>query len=52
MSKPIKDLRLGGGVWRVKWHTRHADWVATACMHNGFAVADCQLNTGKAKVPL
>eukprot|EP00731_Ephydatia_muelleri_P028491 Em0020g135a len=46
MSKPIKDLRLGGGVWRVKWHKSHADWVATACMHNGFTITDSRLNAG------
>lgn len=46
MSRPIKDLRLGGGVWRVKWHKSHPDWIATACMHNGIAVAHCQLNVG------
>ena len=51
MSKPIKDLRLGGGVWRVKWHKSHADWVATACMHNGFTITDSRLNAGKAEHP-
>ena len=44
MVQPLKELRLGGGVWRIKW--RKNDYIATACMHNGFNIVHCHVGTG------
>lgn len=46
MSKPLKEVCLGGGVWRIKWCPLNSDLVATACMHNGFQVIRGHLRTG------
>lgn len=40
MKRPLSDTALGGGVFRVKWHPKHAQKVLTATMHNGFHVLD------------
>ncbi|TFK30451.1 WD-40 repeat-containing protein [Coprinopsis marcescibilis] len=40
LQRPIAELDVGGGVWRVKWHPsieRQHDMVI-ACMHDGFKV--------------
>ena len=47
MAAPVKDASLGGGVWRIKWHWSHQDLLATACMHNGFNVVNCNLDSGQ-----
>ena len=46
MTAPVKDASLGGGVWRIKWHWSWHDLLATACMHNGFNVVNCNLDSG------
>ena len=44
MKDPVKQLSLGGGVWRVKWAPHGSNdktmLMATACMHNGFKIVD------------
>nr|XP_022317905.1 diphthine methyltransferase-like isoform X1 [Crassostrea virginica] len=51
MKQPLADLRVGGGVWRVKWHPRHARLILTATMYNGYHVVDAQHSTdGKMAV--
>jgi len=35
---PLSETRVGGGVWRVKWHPHLPGLLATASMHNGFHV--------------
>ena len=50
MGGPLKTVGVGGGVWRVKWHPIHSDFMATACMHNGFHLLNWHLATGKVLV--
>ena len=43
MDQPLKQLYLGGGVWRVKWHPHPSNQpllMAAACMHSGLRVVD------------
>lgn len=47
MSKPLKEVSLRGGVWRIKWCPLNSDLVAAACMHNGFQVIRGHLKTGE-----
>jgi diphthamide biosynthesis protein 7 len=46
MTAPLKDLPLGGGIWRIKWHPDIPGLLATACMHNHFAVVDAHVGSG------
>ena len=46
MTTPLKDLPLGGGIWRVKWHPSSPGLLAAACMHNHFVVVDTHVGTG------
>ncbi|CAI0398576.1 unnamed protein product [Linum tenue] len=50
ISKPVNQvsLRLGGGVWRVKYHPFVADVALAACMHNGFAIV--KINDGGSEI--
>ncbi len=45
MSKPLKDISLGGGIWRIKWNTFSSDYAAAACMHNHFSVVKTHLKS-------
>jgi diphthamide biosynthesis protein 7 len=38
MVKPISEINLGGGVWRIKWHPYDMNLLITACMYNGFHI--------------
>lgn len=33
-----REATAGGGVWRLRWHTAHADVLLAACMHVGYRV--------------
>lgn len=37
LKNPLIKLGTGGGVWRLKWHSKE-DWLLAACMHNGMHV--------------
>lgn len=43
--RPLKEVCLGGGVWRIKWCPSHSDLAAAACMHNGFHIVHGHLKT-------
>lgn len=40
MRQPLSELRMGGGVWRIKWHPLITGRMLVACMHNGFHIVD------------
>lgn len=37
MKKPLSDISVGGGVWRLKWHFE-SNLLLAACMHDVFIV--------------
>ena len=47
MEVPLKEVGVGGGVWRVKWEPQEATEVAVAAMYGGFHVIDCAALCGK-----
>ena len=38
LRKPLEEISLGGGVWRLQWHPEWNNVLLCACMHNGFKV--------------
>jgi diphthamide biosynthesis protein 7 len=40
LRRPLKEIPLGGGVWRIKWHPTRAAIALCACMHGAFVVVD------------
>ena len=42
LLKPLSELQVGGGVWRLKWHSapERQDDLLVACMHDGFKVVN------------
>jgi len=48
MAKPIIHHCTEGGVWKIKWHPRleKKNYIAAACMYNGFHIYDINLDSG------
>jgi diphthamide biosynthesis protein 7 len=40
INEPLKEIKLGGGVWKIKPHPLNHDILLCACMHNGFVIVD------------
>ena len=40
LKQSLKHIKMGGGVWRVKWHPSEPDVSTHACMHGGFVVVN------------
>ena len=38
--RPLSELAVGGGIWRIKWHPTDAGRVVVAAMHGGVATVD------------
>ena len=43
--KPLQELSVGGGVWRIKWNCKHPEIIALACMHGGFKIVNVSSNS-------
>ncbi|KAJ9060218.1 hypothetical protein DSO57_1033247 [Entomophthora muscae] len=43
MRAPLKEVSVGGGVWRVRWHPSLHSSVLVAAMHGGFHIVDVDL---------
>ena len=46
MRKPLTDIGLGGGIWRIKWEPTRGDKILTATMYNGFHIIDTKTLKG------
>ncbi|XP_053388811.1 diphthine methyltransferase-like [Mercenaria mercenaria] len=40
MKQPVRELGLGGGVWRIKWEPASSEYILTATMYNGFHIVN------------
>ncbi|CAF2727936.1 unnamed protein product [Rotaria sp. Silwood2] len=40
MNQPLKEIKLGGGVWKIKPHPLNPNILLCACMQNGFVIVD------------
>ena len=45
--RPLADVPVQGGVWRLKWHPFHRDLLLAACMHGGFSIINYQTAAGE-----
>ncbi|KAI0221667.1 hypothetical protein L0F63_000491 [Massospora cicadina] len=44
LTTPIQELKVGGGVWRVKWHPTSPSTLLLAAMHDGVHIANANLD--------
>jgi len=44
MRSPASEIKLGGGIWRIKWEPVQAKHILTATMYNGFHVINTESN--------
>lgn len=40
LSRPLSELPLGGGMWRIKWDEWQSRWLAVACMYGSCVLVD------------
>lgn len=40
MNQPVKDIKLGGGVWKIKPQNLNKNIILCACMQHGFVIVD------------
>lgn len=45
MRRPISDIRVGGGVWRIKWNPNNENILLSACMYNEFQLLEWKDNS-------
>lgn len=38
--RAVSDVKVGGGVWRIKWHPNNENIILAACMYSGFQLID------------
>ncbi|XP_012152025.1 diphthine methyltransferase isoform X2 [Megachile rotundata] len=42
LKRPISEINLGGGIWRLKWDPFVQKYLLAACMYGGFKIIDCE----------
>lgn len=47
LRRPLADVPVQGGVWRLKWHPFQRDLLLAACMHGGFTIINYQMAAGE-----
>jgi diphthine methyl ester acylhydrolase len=45
LNEPLKMIKLGGGVWKIKPYPNNKDILLCACMQNGFVIVDMKTST-------
>jgi len=45
MTNPVKQVKLGGGVWKIRPYPGNWDLYLCACMQNGFVIVDFKSET-------
>lgn len=45
MNNPLKEIKLGGGVWKMKPHPLNPNILLCACMQNGFVIVNLDTST-------
>ena len=41
-KRPVSEVDLGGGIWRLKWDPFARKYLLAACMYGGFRIIDCE----------
>lgn len=41
-KQPISNVKLDGGIWRLKWDSSERKYLFAACMYGGFRIIDCE----------
>ena len=45
LTEPVKQIKLGGGVWKMRPYPGQADVLLCSCMQNGFVIVDLKSAT-------